>query len=235
MQASQQNLQSGLVIPDALLTSVLVAALAGVLVGALQIRAARWHPVRAASPLSWFAYPACAGLFFGLMEALLKVPHRDPSRPIWLVLCVITGCASALLGSGVLAYFWKAPRTSRRLRRSPPLGALGGNGPGNRFEELLRTILRGFSSPKEEEQPGAAKDARPRPVVHRGPPKVIPRRDVVKGAKTLAEKPSQGDAGAKNVAVEIKPAARFIAPRRFLPAGQETKPESQGRFEKPIR
>lgn len=218
-------------------------AFVGGLIGAVQIRFGKWHPLWADSFFRWLSYPFYAGLTIGVMVALFNVPARPPAKPAWLMLCVAVAGASALLGSAAVARFLK-------LRR-PGLAGKGSRRPGNSpedestkmltWEDKLRAKLFGNKPPPDEPQTRTNVPLELGPLQQR--PTVIPKRPLA----GEAGKRSSDAALSTNVGAKAKDERDLRSNgkrgRRRKRKGKGTaaeslqgrEPANQGRFEKPIK
>jgi len=201
----------------------LKCALAGTVVGATvagaQVFSGRWHPAWARRLAYWFSCPIFAGLATGVIIALRGVPPLSDARAFWLVLCLVIGAFTALVGAATVAFLSrnydpdvidKSKRATRRSSRETVSNA-------EKWEEKLRLLFR---------PPPTAESASAQSDENAGGPSRVREVSTIPGQKAKLP-PERYPVGEVKVRVPHFPGK----PPRTLRPGSG----GQGKLEKPIK
>ena len=219
MDGTEQAVQTGVFGIALWLKCALAGTAVGATVAAAQVFPGRWHPAWARRLAYWFSCPLFAGLATGVIIALRGVPPLSDARAFWLVLCLVIGAFTALVGAAAVAFLSrnydpdvidKSKRATRRSSRRD-VSSL------EQWEDKMRVLFR---------PPPTAESASAQADENAGGPSRARGASTIPGQKAKLP-PERYPAGEVKVRV---PHYAGKPPRAPRPDS-----EGQGKLEKPIK
>jgi len=144
MDGTEQAVQTGVFGIALWLKCALAGTVVGATVAGAQVFSGRWHPAWARRLAYWFSCPIFAGLATGVIIALRGVPPLSNARAFWLVLCLVIGAFTALVGAAAVAFLSRnydpdvIDKSKRATRRSSRRGVSS----LEQWEDKMRSLFR---------------------------------------------------------------------------------------------
>lgn len=144
MEGTEQVVQTGFFGLALWLKCALAGTAVGAAVAAAQVFPGRWHPAWAQRLAYWFSCPLFAGLATGVIIALRGVPPLSDARAFWLILCLLIGAFTALVGAGAVAFLSKNydPDVINKSKRAARRSSRRVISPIEHWEDKMRSLFR---------------------------------------------------------------------------------------------